>query len=145
MIETQVTFHSWKDNKAVEIIKYILEVFVKEQKVPLEEEIDAYDPQSIHVFLQVKDTEGNYYPAGIGQLLPNGHIGRIAGLKRYRKHGFSHLMMETLKTKAEEFGFFSIELYAQLQLIPFYEKIGYTTYRDVFMDAGIPHKKMRKT
>jgi predicted GNAT family N-acyltransferase len=53
-------------------------------------------------------------------------------------------MMEILEKKAMDKGMNTVELDAQLQALPFYEKAGYKAYGGVFMDAGIQHKKMKK-
>jgi len=49
------------------------EVFVVEQSVPEEIELDDMDAVSLHVVAYV-----NGEPVGTGRLLPDGHIGRMA-------------------------------------------------------------------
>jgi len=58
-------------------------VFVEEQKVPAEMEIDDWDPQCVHAV--AFDGEGT--AQGTGRLLPDGHIGRMAVLKSARGAG----------------------------------------------------------
>ena len=36
------------------------------------------------------------------------------------------------------------KLNAQVQAIPFYESLGYAVISDEFLDAGIPHRTMKK-
>ncbi len=145
MNETKITLHHWQEQASVQVIQHIrFNVFVKEQKVPLEEEIDRFDPVSLHILIHLKTRDGVYEPVATGRLIPDGHIGRIAVLKRYRGRGIGLLMMEVLEKKAMEKGISTMELDAQLQAIPFYEKAGYCPYGDVFMDAGIQHIKMKK-
>jgi predicted GNAT family N-acyltransferase len=52
-------------------------VFVEEQRVPAEIEIDEFDPVSLHAI--ARDREGR--ALGTGRLLPDGHIGRLAVLR----------------------------------------------------------------
>jgi predicted GNAT family N-acyltransferase len=145
MNETKITLHRWQEPAARRIIQKIrYEVFVEEQKVPVEEEIDRFDPFSLHILVYLKTRDGVYEPVATGRLIPNGHIGRIAVLKGYRGRGIGLLMMEILEKKAMDKGISTVELDAQLQALPFYEKVGYKPYGDVFMDAGIQHKKMKK-
>jgi len=145
MDETKITLHRWQEHAARRVIKNIrFKVFVEEQKVPAEEELDRFDPVSLHILLYLKTGDGFYKPVATGRLIPDGHIGRIAVLKTYRGRGFGLLMMEVLEKKAMEKGLKSVELDAQVQALPFYEKAGYTSFGNVFMDAGIRHKKMKK-
>ncbi len=145
MNETKITFHHWQDPVASEIIKKIrYEVFVWEQKVPVDEEIDNFDPVSLHILAHVKIKKSCWQPAGTGRLIPNGHIGRLAVLKKFRRMGIGRTMMTALEKKARDKGFTSIELDAQLQAIPFYEEIGYMAFGGEFTDAGILHRKMKK-
>ncbi|BFN37252.1 GNAT family N-acetyltransferase [Fidelibacter multiformis] len=145
MDETKITLHRWQEPAARHIIQKIrYEVFVEEQKVPVEEEIDRFDPLSLHILVHLKTRNGVYEPVATGRLIPDGHIGRIAVLKGYRGRGIGLLMMEILEKKAMDKGISTVELDAQLQALPFYEKAGYIAYGGVFMDAGIQHKKMKK-
>jgi predicted GNAT family N-acyltransferase len=145
MNETKITFHHWKEPVASKIMKQIrYQVFVKEQNVPAEEEIDTYDPVSLHILVHMKNDEGYPIPVATGRLIPDGHIGRIAVLKPYRGMGIGRLVMEVLEKKAMEKGIKSVELDAQLRAISFYEKLGYVSFGGQFTDAGILHKKMKK-
>ncbi|KUK55682.1 MAG: GCN5-related N-acetyltransferase [Marinimicrobia bacterium 46_47] len=145
MDETKITLHRWQEPAACHVIQKIrYEVFVEEQKVPADEEIDRFDPVSLHVLVHLKTRNGVYEPVATGRLISDGHIGRIAVLKPYRGRGIGLLMMEVLEKKAMEKGISTVELDAQLQALPFYEKAGYIPYGCVFMDAGILHKKMKK-
>ena len=58
-------------------------VFVEEQRVPAALEIDAQDPLSLHAL--AFDAQGD--PVATGRLLPDGHIGRMAVLRRARAVG----------------------------------------------------------
>ena len=59
------------------------EVFVVEQHVPEEDEWDANDAVCQHVLALADGTP--VVPIGTGRLLPDGHIGRMAVLKPWRK------------------------------------------------------------
>ena len=70
--EFKVKTASWPDDQStLKAIRF--EVFVEEQKVPAESEIDEHDPVSIHA---IAWTDGK--AAACGRLLPDGHIGRMA-------------------------------------------------------------------
>lgn len=119
------------------------EVFVEEQLVPIEEEIDQYEDQAIH-FVVYNDQE---VPAGAGRLRfvdGYGKIERICIAKVARGTGVGRLLMQDIETTISEKGFTKAKLNAQRQAEPFYTKLGYETISDEFLDAGIPHVTMVK-
>ena len=116
------------------------QVFVDEQKVPIELEIDHDDPLASHVLCRVDDQ-----PGGTGRILLDGHIGRLAVLKEHRKKGYGIKILYHLELIAQVNELTEVFLNAQITAIPFYEKRGYTIISDVFDDAGIPHQTMKKT
>ena len=116
------------------------QVFVAEQKVPIELEIDGDDPLAAHVLCLVDNQ-----PVGTGRILLDGHIGRLAVLKAHRKQGYGNKILNHLELIAQEHGLTQVFLNAQVTAISFYEKRGYRIISDVFDDAGIPHQTMRKT
>ena len=126
-----------KDKELLSNIRY--QVFVDEQKVPIELEIDDDDPFAAHILCLV---DGQ--PVGTGRILLDGHIGRLAVLQAHRKQGYGNIILEHLELIAQENELTEVFLNAQVTAIPFYEKRGYTIISDVFDDAGIPHQTMRK-
>lgn len=116
------------------------EVFVREQKVPLELEWDEWDERSEHV-LALNDAGD---PIGTGRLLPDGHIGRMAVRKHYRGLGVGTAMLELLLIMAQEKRLPRAILNAQVSAIPFYERFGFNCHGPQFMEAGIPHREMIK-
>ena len=135
----QIQRTTWQKDKALlSNIRY--QVFVDEQKVPIELEIDDDDPLAAHVLCLVDD-----HPVGTGRILLDGHIGRLAVLQAHRKQGYGNKMLHHLELIAQENGLTEVFLNAQVTAIPFYEKRGYMIISDVFDDAGIPHQTMRKT
>lgn len=119
------------------------QVFVNEQNVPEEEEIDHLEEESTH-FL-VTDDEGN--PAGAGRFRVvdgYGKVERICVLPGYRSKGVGHALMKAIEQFALSQQIEILKLNAQNQAIPFYEKLGYAITSEEFMDAGIPHHTMKK-
>jgi predicted GNAT family N-acyltransferase len=114
-------------------------VFVIEQQVPVELERDEFDPLSLHVV--ARDAAGN--AIGTGRLLPDGHIGRLAVLAQWRGHGVGVALMDALLVLARERGDAEVVLNAQTSAIAFYERLGFRTEGEDFMEAGIPHRVMR--
>ena len=121
-------------------------VFVQEQNVPSEEELDSYDITATH-FL-VSRTEDNLC-VGTARLLDKGKgkakIGRVAILKEFRGQGLGALLMRFIEREALNQSFKELILEAQCYAIPFYEKLGYTAEGESFLDANIEHRLMKKT
>ncbi len=114
------------------------QVFIVEQGVPEEIEIDEWDPLSRHVLA----IDGDGIPVGCGRLLPDGHIGRMAVLAEGRGQGVGQQILQTLIAMAELGGMTHILLSAQTHALGFYEKAGFVAEGPIYEDAGIPHRAM---
>ncbi len=128
---------TWQEHVA-DIMKVRMSVFVDEQKVPADDEVDMHDPDSYHVAVY----DAKRRPVATARLTKDGWIGRMAVLKAYRGHGIGQRMLVHLMKKAIENGNRIIELSAQTHAIPFYQKFGFSTVGRIYDDAGIPHQKM---
>jgi len=122
-------------------------VFVEEQHVPADEEIDAYDADplgaAVHLLGRLDGA-----PVATARLLldpPPGelpHIGRVAVLADHRRQGYGAALMHALHVEARARGFAGATLAAQLHALAFYERLGYVAHGPVFLDAGIEHRQM---
>lgn len=112
-------------------------VFVDEQKVPADMEMDEWDARSRHVLAMVGGQA-----VGTGRLLPDGRIGRVAVLKECRGSGVGLRLMEALVGMGKASGAPTLRLAAQTQARAFYEGIGFRTVGETFMEAGIEHIDM---
>ncbi|HSE13526.1 MAG TPA: GNAT family N-acetyltransferase [Rudaea sp.] len=114
-------------------------VYIAEQKVREEDEWDEFDERSRHVL--ARDAQGN--PIGTGRLTPNMMIGRMAVLREWRGREVGTMLLHTLLEQARALHYPAIELHAQTQAAPFYERFGFARYGDEFDECGIPHVNMR--
>ena len=114
-------------------------VFIVEQEVPEAEEWDDDDPLSVHVLATL-----NREPVGTGRLTPAGKIGRMAVLSEVRGRGVGGAILRLLVDEALHRGLVELRLNAQVRAIPFYERHGFAAEGPVFMEAGIPHRVMRR-
>ncbi len=119
------------------------EVFVVEQHVPIELEIDEFDESAVHFFAII----GDEIIGTLRILIEDdcAKIGRVAVKKSHRKLGIGRKMMEEVMRYAEENNTQKIVLGAQLTVVPFYEKLGFIHEGEIFDDAGIDHIMMIKT
>ena len=113
------------------------QVFVREQRVPAEIELDDMDAPSLHAI-----AFENEKAIGTGRLLPDGHIGRMAILKEWRRRGIGAAILKALIDTAERRGDREIALSAQLHAVEFYRTHGFEPVGDVYEEAGIPHQAM---
>jgi predicted GNAT family N-acyltransferase len=127
-----------KDNTTIRHIRYL--VFVEEQKVPLELDFDGRDPGCVHVVAY--DEKG--VSVGTGRVQKDGKIGRMAVLREQRKKGVGRAMLERLVELAKELGCTEVYLDAQEAAMGFYVRNGFEAEGDVFIDAGIQHRRMRR-
>ncbi len=114
-----------------------LAVFVHEQKVPEELELDDDDPTAWHAVV-FKDGQA----IATGRLLRNGKIGRLAILREYRGLGLGSELLKTLVSYGRQEGIKQFFLHAQTSAIGFYERLGFKAIAPVFNEAGIDHIKM---
>ncbi len=116
-------------------------VFIQEQRVPENLEIDGLDSKARHALVFVDETNK---AVGTGRMLPDGHIGRIAVLRQYREMGIGQMIMEKLINAARDLKLSEIWLSSQYHAKGFYQKFGFFETGGIFKDAGIDHIKMSR-
>jgi len=118
-------------------------VFVLEQGGPTADEPDARDGNARHYLVLAGGR-----PVGAARLLDAGggefRIGRVCLLKEARGRGWGEALMHYLIAEARLLGARELILDAQLGALPFYERLGFAPEGEVFPDAGIPHRRMRR-
>lgn len=112
-------------------------VFVEEQGVPAELEMDEQDAQCVHA-LAYDDGQA----IGTGRLLPDGHIGRMAVLKSWRGRGAGRALLRALVDAARRRGDREVLLSAQVHALGFYRDEGFEPEGPVYEEAGIAHQAM---
>jgi predicted GNAT family N-acyltransferase len=130
------------DGMTVSYIRF--HVFVEEQGVPLDLEMDGSD-QTATSFLMFLD----HAPIGtLRYLRIDDHtlkLGRIALLKQYRNLGYGKALLRWFDTYALSiFKKVTLILHAQQHAQAFYEACGYRPIGEPFIEAGIEHIEMKK-
>lgn len=133
----RIELMSWEEARA-HAAPIRFEVFVNEQRVPAEIELDDADRDCLHVIA----FEGQA-AVGTGRLLPDGHIGRMAVLKGHRSRGVGAAMLKRLIHAARERGDREVALSAQVHAVAFYRAHGFVEEGGVYEEAGIAHQAMR--
>ena len=126
-------------DKALPLARPVREqVFVAEQKVPLELEWDEWDEPSDHAV--ASDSKGQ--TIGTARLLPDGRIGRMAVLGEWRRRGVGTALLEALLEQARKRSMRRITLHAQTHAAGFYRRFGFNERGEEFLEAEIPHVEM---
>ena len=115
------------------------QVFVREQGVPEALEVDALDPDSVHVLAR---THGGQV-IGTGRLTPQRRIGRMAVAADYRGQGLGEALLQGLLAHARTLQWGEVTLHAQMTARDFYAAQGFLPDGAPFMEAGIAHQTMR--
>ena len=114
-------------------------VFVEEQGVPRDIELDEMDPRCIHAVAFEDDKA-----VATGRLLPDGHIGRMAVLKEWRGRGIGGQILNALMNEARARGDREVALSAQVHATAFYRAHGFVEEGAEYLEAGIAHRDMRR-
>ncbi|BDI31032.1 acetyltransferase [Capsulimonas corticalis] len=122
------------------------EVFVVEQNVPAELEWDEHDAEALHIL--ARDAH-SHAPLGTARLVHYKpgivKIGRVCVLAAARGRGVGASIMEFAWGESLRRGYTEAQLSAQVAVLDFYERLGYESFGEEFMDAGILHRMMRKS
>jgi len=136
----EVVERRWAEAKA-DIRRVRDRVFVAEQGISAALVYDERDPACRHV---LAFCSGEL--AGAGRLDPGleAKVGRVAVLAEFRGTGVGRRLMAGLESLAVAAGFQSVWCHAQRSAVPFYLRLGYAAQGDEFLEAGIPHRLMRR-
>lgn len=136
----EILIKSWKEAKA-EAFLVRQEVFIREQGVPAELELDEFDLSAAHALAYLDGC-----CIGTARLVNEGYgsaqIGRMAVLAHFRNQGVGKLILKKLIDLAKSQKVKSIVLHSQVAAIPFYEKLGFQAQGSAYEEAGIPHRNM---
>ena len=116
-------------------------VFIEEQGVPETLEWDELDAGAVHLLATTEDGT----PIGCARLLSDGHIGRMAVLPGWRRHGIGRALLAAAIDAARGRGHRILMLSAQTHAAGFYAEAGFAAAGDEYEEAGIPHIAMQKS
>jgi ElaA protein len=124
----------------VQALAIRIRVFVREQRVPAEIELDADDRQALHL-LALKSGKA----VGTARVvLKHGKakIGRMAVLKSHRRRGVGAALLQHAIALAKRRKATQVYLNAQVAVIGFYASMGFRAVGKVFDEAAISHRRM---
>ena len=126
------------DHAAIRRVRFA--VFVDEQAVPAELEMDERDAACFHVL--AKDAAGLAVGTGRIDLDDGGRVGRMAVLRPWRSCGVGSQIIAALHAHARSHGCRRVWCHAQVAARRFYERAGYVARGNTFQEAGIEHVTM---
>jgi predicted GNAT family N-acyltransferase len=117
-----------------------IRVFVKEQGVPPEIELDEDDRRAMHFLATVGARAVG--TARVVSRRGTAKIGRMAVLKSYRRRGVGTKLLRRAIVAARRMSARKIYLHAQVAVAGFYQRMNFLSVGPVFDEAGIAHRKM---
>ena len=129
------------------------DVFVVEQGVPSELELDSFDATADHLVAYDREraigaarlvVEAAGFEGSDPAYGPVAHLGRIAVRSQARGRGLGVALVAALEARAVERGLRICALSSQTHALGFYERLGYLAHGPQFDDAGLPHRWMTK-
>lgn len=126
------------DEAALRSIRF--PVFVVEQKIDEREEFDEVDAICRHFLAADKNSK----PIGTCRVDRSGKIGRVAVLKEWRGSGVGRALLRYAIESARADGVKEVYLHAQVIAAPFYERDGFVSYGEQFMESAIQHIAMKR-
>lgn len=126
-----------------DIIAIRHEAFVIGRGVPVEVELDGRDNLLTHFCMYDKSTLVSYLRAedmGDGLM----HIGRVATKGSERGKGHGRVLFDFVFNYAKENGFKFLEVSAVHTAVGFYEKLGFVSEGDYYLETGVNHIYMKK-
>jgi predicted GNAT family N-acyltransferase len=133
------------ENARAEASRIRLKVFVEEQGVPRDIELDERDVECVHALAYEESKV-----VGTGRLVPPAEgaasqVGRMAVLPEFRGRGVGSRILEELMDRARQCGEKQLTLSAQIHAVEFYRNHGFQPMGEIYDEAGIPHRKMRRS
>jgi predicted GNAT family N-acyltransferase len=120
------------------------EVFIDEQQVPVDLERDEDDSQALHFIALADDRSVGTARVVFRDDGTSAKIGRVAVCRSNRGFGIGKLLIAAIEAAPDLRRVDNFLLDAQTHALQFYEGLGYEAYGEEFMDAGIPHRHMKK-
>ena len=135
--DIKIEVANWVNEKHL-LMQVRTKVFIEEQQVPAELELDDQDANSTHIKAVIDGSK----IIETARLLTDYSIGRMCVLKEYRNSGVGSQLLTFFIDLARAKRFTYVQLNAQLSALAFYQKFGFNQDTEVFKEAGIDHVHM---
>jgi predicted GNAT family N-acyltransferase len=129
-----------RDYAAIRGVRFA--VFVDEQQIPRDLEMDDRDSVCVHWL--ALDASGRAIGTVRLDVDSGGKVGRLAVLAAERRGGVGRALMEKLHEHARAQGLARVWCHAQASAAPFYLRLGYRISSEPFEEAGIEHVRMER-
>ncbi len=118
-------------------------VFIEEQKVDWEGEIDEFEADSVHF---LGECDGQPVAAGRLRMLDGAvaKVERVAVRPAWRGRGYARCMVEAILAEASRQKVQKFKLHAQVYLEDFYASFGFQRQGGTFSECGIDHILMTR-
>ena len=134
-------FEELSNSEVYEILKSRAKIFMFEQKIWYLD-MDNVDYTADHLFLEENGEVAAYLRAFKGETESEIYIGRVLSVEHNK--GLGTLLLTKALEYFKDNGVKTVVLNSQKTAVRFYQKLGFNTVGDEFIEAGIPHIKMVK-
>jgi len=135
-----ISIKPWSE-AITEALPIRMAIFVQEQGVPEELELDESDADADHALAYIGPLcVGTARLVGLAG--KKGQIGRMAILSGHRRNGIGSSLLKALLELGRSQGIMEFELHAQVTAMPFYERLGFSSFGEVYDEVGISHRNM---
>ncbi len=118
-------------------------VFVEEQSIPEDIELDEHDKKALHMI--VKDGDRVIGTARVLFLSTSlAKIERMAILQPFRRRGIGSRIISFLSEELRNRQVEQLVLHAQYAVVDFYKSCGFEETGSAFLEVGIKHIKMQR-
>jgi ElaA protein len=134
-----------------DVLRLRQDVFILEQRC-FYRDADGADPESWHglgttvggeLVACARLVPPDVLSPGLSASEPS--IGRVVVARLWRSRGLGHMLMRTAIDEARRrYPERAVRVSAQTQLERFYQQLGFIPIGEVYDDAGIPHREMRR-
>lgn len=133
-----------KSSEFIECLSIRRKVFIEEQRISEELEVDDNDKHSYHYLLMIDESKSKQLSIGTARWRITEYgikLERFAVVKEYRNRGYGkfilmHILNDTIPLGKR------IYLHAQETAVNFYKNNGFEILGNPFIEAGIKHYKM---
>lgn len=138
----RIVIADWHRDQAA-LLQLRRQVFIEEQGVPEELELDELDATARHYLVYSDDPCPIATARLIRETPEQARIGRFAVLATWRRKGVGRRLLDRMIQDAREAGYHRLVLSAQLSAMPLYAAAGFQAYGEIYLDAGIEHRSMK--
>lgn len=110
-----------------------------------DEVVFPFECESLHLVAEAEDGRVIGCVLFHPESATGGRLFQMAVHGSGQRGGLGRTLITTLEAELRRRGFHDVHLHARAEVVGFYERLGYATYGEPYVEIGLPHRSMRKT